>query len=105
MYAGKFLLTVSLFGWTVLSQYQCYYGFNRTMDVDYIPCGPHNSTGASTCCYLGDICLAQGACFSPSTGMTYVAGCTDPLFQDASCRGNVCDKSKSTPSSSISSNR
>ncbi|MCJ1328856.1 hypothetical protein MMC10_005533 [Thelotrema lepadinum] len=74
MYANVFLFAILLFSRTVSSQYQCYYGFNLTMNVEYIPCGPHNSTGASTCCYLGDTCLAQGACFSPSTGMTYVAG-------------------------------
>ena len=65
------------------------------MSQDYTPCGQPLDGLQTACCHLGDYCLALGACYSSATNMTYVGGCTDPAFEDASCAGQKCQKSES----------
>ncbi|CCC07208.1 hypothetical protein SMACR_08589 [Sordaria macrospora] len=50
----------------------------------YIPCG-NSAIGHVGCCQAGDKCLEFGACYNTTFGTTYISGCTDEEYQDASC--------------------
>lgn len=72
------------FATVVLGQQQCYFaagGQYRGPD-DLVPC---NSTGASSCCLLGDTCLSGNTCYNPATGNLYQYGCTDITYTDKTC--------------------
>lgn len=71
---------------------QCYYSANKLAGSDYIPCGDTSNGQSQSCCHLGDNCLFDGVCFSLSTGMTYIAGCTDSSYEDATCGAQQCSK-------------
>ena len=36
--------------------------------------------------------MLNNACYSPNTGITYVAGCTDPSYGSSSCQAKNCQK-------------
>jgi hypothetical protein len=87
------LATLLLVGLAAVeAQDQCYYAAGKAALDQYIPCG--GGSGVSACCLAGDFCLQDGACYSPSTQMTYIAGCTDPTYSDSSCKGgsDTCGK-------------
>ncbi|KAF2160616.1 hypothetical protein M409DRAFT_29004 [Zasmidium cellare ATCC 36951] len=68
----------------ISAQQQCYYapgGQYRGPD-NLVPC---NSTGASSCCLLGDTCLSGNTCYNPNTGNLYQYGCTDITYNDETC--------------------
>jgi len=73
-----------------ISNGTCYSAKGQKMDSSFIPCG-NDFFGHKTCCGAGDNCLADNACFGThgnggeGTLLTYLAGCTDPDYQDASC--------------------
>ena len=50
----------------------------------FIPCG-NAALGPKTCCHIGDWCLSSNACYNYGTGNTYLLGCSDPEYHDASC--------------------
>lgn len=77
------LIFITLFR-VVRTQQECYYGPNATHrgSSDLVPC---SNNGQSSCCLLGDVCLAGGACWNEATGDTYQYGCTDITYTDASC--------------------
>lgn len=92
MWSLAALLLVGLAG--VQAQDQCYYAAGKAALDQYIPCG--GGSGVSACCLAGDFCLQDGACYSPSTQMTYIAGCTDSTYSDSTCKGgsDTCGKGK-----------
>jgi hypothetical protein len=49
-----------------------------------IPCG-NVALGHIHCCQAGDHCLEENACYNGEFGTTYLAGCTDSTYEDASC--------------------
>ncbi|CAK7568460.1 MAG: hypothetical protein SEPTF4163_006451 [Sporothrix epigloea] len=61
-----------------ISNGHCYAGPNMPMDNRFIPCG-NAEAQVQTCCWQGDFCLADRACFGIHDGgfNTYLAGCTD----------------------------
>ncbi|KAI1341411.1 hypothetical protein F5Y15DRAFT_376035 [Xylariaceae sp. FL0016] len=48
--------------------------------IDLLPCGNVATGQHYACCSPGDNCLSSNACFNMDTGITYIAGCTDPIF-------------------------
>lgn len=50
---------------------------------NYGPCNPRAGI-ISLCCELGDTCLTNGLCVTPS-GVYYNGGCTDDTYQSAIC--------------------
>lgn len=67
----------------------CYSSKGEKLDGSFIPCG-NNAFGYQTCCGAGDNCLADNSCYGVyKTGygsqLTYMAGCTDPEYEDDSC--------------------
>ncbi|KAL1890002.1 hypothetical protein Sste5346_008581 [Sporothrix stenoceras] len=62
-----------------LSNGTCYYAPGKPMDSRFIPCG-NAAAQIQSCCWEGDNCLADNACFGIHDGgyNTYMAGCTDP---------------------------
>ena len=65
------------------AQNQCYYAANTRAGSAIIPCG--GSSSISACCQIGDLCLSDSACWNPTHNVTYLYGCTDPTYTDASC--------------------
>ncbi|KAK2604226.1 hypothetical protein N8I77_007173 [Diaporthe amygdali] len=63
----------------------CYYGGGQVSDPRYIPCGNAQLSGIQHCCFEGSYCLDSYACYDTSSGVTYLAGCTDPTFLDEQC--------------------
>ncbi|KIH93406.1 hypothetical protein SPBR_04234 [Sporothrix brasiliensis 5110] len=61
-----------------LSNGTCYSTPGKQMDSRFIPCG-NAAAGIQTCCWEGDNCLSDKACFGIHDGgySTYLAGCTD----------------------------
>ncbi|CAK7197837.1 hypothetical protein SEUCBS139899_000487 [Sporothrix eucalyptigena] len=61
-----------------ISNGSCYAGPSMPLDSRFLPCG-NAAAGIQTCCWQGDICLADHACFGIHDGgfNTYLAGCTD----------------------------
>ncbi len=67
----------------------CYSASGEQMDPGFLPCG-NDFYGHRTCCWAGDNCLLDNACFGihgsgDGSFLTYLAGCSDPDFADASC--------------------
>ena len=87
-------LTILLAVATSQAHAQCYYAANKLASSDYIPCGDTSNGQEQSCCHLGDNCLVDGVCFSLSTGMTYIAGCTDSSYEDERCGAQQCSKGK-----------
>ena len=69
----------------LLSEGTCYFGAGQLADSHFIPCGNANLEGPQACCYEYDYCLSSNTCWDPDTVVTYVAGCTDPLFRSDKC--------------------
>ncbi|KAK4189252.1 hypothetical protein QBC35DRAFT_530963 [Podospora australis] len=74
----------------LISNGTCYSSAGEKLDpAHFIPCG-NSAFGHTTCCGVGDNCLAQNACFGyHGTGygsaLTYQVGCTDPDYKHSSC--------------------
>ncbi|KAJ4288111.1 hypothetical protein N0V90_012128 [Kalmusia sp. IMI 367209] len=73
----------------LVSNGTCYTAAGKKLDESFIPCG-NDAFGHQTCCGAGDNCLADKACFGiHGSGygayLTYMAGCTDPNYEDGSC--------------------
>ena len=66
-----------------LCQTQCYYAANERAGSAIVPCG--GTKGYSACCQIGDLCLSQNSCWNPTHNVTYLYGCSDPSYSDASC--------------------
>lgn len=67
-----------------ISNGTCYYKDGLRLPSRYIPCG-NKALGHKTCCESLDMCLSSRACYNGQYGVTYLAGCTDPNYQDESC--------------------
>ncbi|KEF52762.1 uncharacterized protein A1O9_11179 [Exophiala aquamarina CBS 119918] len=67
-----------------ISNGTCYYRDGSRLSSRYIPCG-NGALGHKTCCESLDMCLSSRACYNGQYGVTYLAGCTDPNYQDATC--------------------
>ncbi|KAI0131839.1 hypothetical protein BJ170DRAFT_679738 [Xylariales sp. AK1849] len=72
-----------------VSEGTCYTAAGKKLDASFIPCG-NDAFGHQTCCGAGDNCIADNACFGVhgsgyGSFLTYMAGCTDPDYKDASC--------------------
>jgi hypothetical protein len=76
----------------LLSEGTCYFGAGQLADKHFIPCGNANLVGPQACCYEGDYCLSSNVCWDADTVVTYIAGCTDPLF-----RADVCPQRYNYP--------
>lgn len=68
----------------------CYLGRQDKSDPAMIPCG-NDYFGHVACCQANDNCLESSVCFNGEFYVTYVAGCTDPEYQDASCPAKFDD--------------
>lgn len=72
-----------------------------TSSNQYFPCGGSNGgSGVQSCCYAGDYCMEDSICHythsvTNGTGF-YMAGCTDPTWQDPACP-KQCSKYSSLP--------
>ncbi|KAH8197833.1 hypothetical protein TruAng_007980 [Truncatella angustata] len=67
----------------------CYSAAGKELNGEFLPCG-NDAFGHQTCCGKGDNCLADNACFGVhgsgyGSYLTYMAGCSDPEYKDASC--------------------
>ncbi|EAQ88319.1 predicted protein [Chaetomium globosum CBS 148.51] len=62
----------------------CYFMARNFVLGVFIPCG-NVAFGNIHCCQIGDHCLEEGACYNEEYGTTYLAGCTDQSYEDASC--------------------
>ncbi|KAH6635627.1 hypothetical protein B0J18DRAFT_419338 [Chaetomium sp. MPI-SDFR-AT-0129] len=62
----------------------CWYRYRNPLNDNFIPCG-NVAFGHVHCCQKSDVCLEHGACYNDGTGTTYLAGCTDLMYLDASC--------------------
>lgn len=69
----------------LLSEGQCYFGAGQLANKHYIPCGNAHLEGPQACCYEGDYCLSSNTCWNLATGVTYIAGCSDPAFRADTC--------------------
>ncbi|KAK5047647.1 hypothetical protein LTR84_006312 [Exophiala bonariae] len=67
-----------------ISNGTCYYKDGGRLPSRYIPCG-NKALGHKVCCESLDMCLSSRACYNGQYGVTYLAGCTDPDYQDESC--------------------
>jgi len=67
-----------------ISNGTCYYREGGRLSARYIPCG-NSALGHKTCCESLDMCLSSLSCYNGQYGVTYLAGCTDPDYQDAAC--------------------
>ncbi|KAK6074614.1 hypothetical protein SCUP234_08144 [Seiridium cupressi] len=72
-----------------ISNGTCYSAAGKKLDGSFVPCG-NDAFGHQTCCGAGDNCLADNACFGVhgsgyGSYLTYMAGCSDPDYKDASC--------------------
>jgi len=67
----------------------CYSAAGKKLDGSFIPCG-NDAFGHKACCGAGDNCLADNSCWGQhgsgyGSSLTYMAGCSDPDYKDASC--------------------
>ncbi|KAK3292165.1 uncharacterized protein B0H64DRAFT_222871 [Chaetomium fimeti] len=62
----------------------CFYALGFFSHYKFIPCG-NAALGHIHCCQAGDHCLEENACYNDRYGTTYLTGCTDPDYKDASC--------------------
>lgn len=67
-----------------ISNGTCYSAAGQQADDAIIPCG-NAVHGPLTCCQQGDMCLSSQACYNDEFGVTYLAGCSDPEYEDDSC--------------------
>ncbi|RMZ78729.1 hypothetical protein DV737_g3785, partial [Chaetothyriales sp. CBS 132003] len=67
-----------------ISNGTCYYALDREAHPRYIPCG-NAAFGHVPCCESADVCLSSLACYNGEHGVTYLAGCTDPTYQNKNC--------------------
>ena len=67
-----------------ISNGTCYTGPGVEAASDFIPCG-NDFYGHVSCCQKGDNCLGSNACYNIEYEVTYLAGCSDPNYQDESC--------------------
>ncbi|KAL2399144.1 hypothetical protein ABEF95_002028 [Exophiala dermatitidis] len=67
-----------------ISNGTCYYAFGEETTSRYSPCG-NEALGNKACCESGDVCLSSNACYNGQYGVTYIAGCTDPYYEDPKC--------------------
>lgn len=67
-----------------ISNGTCYYGPGEKAASVFFPCG-NDALGHKTCCQAGDMCLSNRACYNGEFGVTYLAGCSDPDYEDDSC--------------------
>ena len=67
-----------------ISNGTCYVGPGVEAADAFFPCG-NDALGHKTCCGAGDMCLSSRACFNQQHGLTYLLGCSDPLYSDPSC--------------------
>ncbi|KAK4616295.1 hypothetical protein CLAFUR4_09844 [Fulvia fulva] len=68
-----------------LSNSTCYFGAGQLAFHAFIPCGNAATNGHHACCYSNDFCLSSNTCWDNTTVVTYIAGCTDPLFRASTC--------------------
>ncbi|KAF6835658.1 hypothetical protein CPLU01_04128 [Colletotrichum plurivorum] len=75
-----------------ISNGTCYFGPGKPAAEEWFPCG-NAELGDKTCCQRGDMCLSSKACYNGRYGITYLAGCSDPEYQDPSCpeKGSLDD--------------
>ncbi|KAI3539741.1 hypothetical protein CSPX01_08697 [Colletotrichum filicis] len=75
-----------------ISNGTCYHGPGDEVG-EWFPCG-NADLGYKTCCQGGDMCLSSHACYNGRFGITYLAGCSDPDYRDASCpdKGAMSDQ-------------
>lgn len=62
----------------------CYSGRDLKANSSMIPCG-NDYYGHIACCQESDTCLESNSCFNGEYFVTYVAGCSDPSYEDESC--------------------
>ncbi|KAK5327289.1 hypothetical protein LTR93_002673 [Exophiala xenobiotica] len=67
-----------------ISNGTCYYGSGNQAPSRFIPCG-NSALGHKTCCESQDMCLSSRACYNAQYGVTYLAGCTDPDYENEAC--------------------
>ncbi|AEO67135.1 25532c19-ae96-483e-956b-f0ce22bfc609 [Thermothielavioides terrestris] len=67
-----------------ISNGTCFSAVRQLAADNFIPCG-NWVFGNYQCCQAGDYCLDDNACYNPEHGTTYLAGCTDLEYRDASC--------------------
>ncbi|KAF4910895.1 hypothetical protein CGCF415_v004767 [Colletotrichum fructicola] len=66
-----------------ISNGTCYHASGKKVD-EWLPCG-NTAFGQFTCCQRSDMCLSSRACYNARFGVTYLGGCSDPEYKDASC--------------------
>ncbi|KLU90448.1 hypothetical protein MAPG_10302 [Magnaporthiopsis poae ATCC 64411] len=67
-----------------ISNGTCYFAAGKRSHSSFIPCG-NDAIGRQTCCGVADFCMSSGACFNAEFRQTYLAGCTDPQYNDEKC--------------------
>ncbi|KAH8895643.1 hypothetical protein GQ53DRAFT_681163, partial [Thozetella sp. PMI_491] len=67
-----------------ISNGTCYYSPYLETVPAFLPCG-NDAIEYHTCCQAGDMRLSSKACYNWDTGVTYLAGCSDPKYTDSSC--------------------
>lgn len=67
-----------------ISNGTCYFEAGEQSAAVFFPCG-NDALGHKPCCQSGDMCLANKACYNGEFGVTYLAGCSDPDYNDSSC--------------------
>ncbi|KAL8383450.1 hypothetical protein RB595_010581 [Gaeumannomyces hyphopodioides] len=67
-----------------MSNGTCYFAAGKRSHSSFIPCG-NDAIGRQTCCSAADFCLSSNACFNAEFRQTYLAGCTDPRYDDNKC--------------------
>ncbi|KAK6220844.1 hypothetical protein LQW54_001763 [Pestalotiopsis sp. IQ-011] len=71
---------------TNISNGTCYWTADNKLRQDVIPCGnAYKSDIIFSCCGVGDWCMDQGTCYHSDDHKFYVAGCTDPNYEDEAC--------------------
>ncbi|KAK3318003.1 hypothetical protein B0H66DRAFT_639463 [Apodospora peruviana] len=69
-----------------ISNGTCYWKAGKKSHESFIPCGNvADGHGHKHCCRADEECLEHNACFSPPTGATYLAGCTDFDYEAPAC--------------------
>ncbi|EXJ82156.1 hypothetical protein A1O1_08225 [Capronia coronata CBS 617.96] len=76
-----------------ISNGTCYYANGEEAPSRFIPCG-NEALGHKACCESLDMCLSSNACYNGQYGVTYLAGCTDPSYEDSRCpdKGDFADQ-------------
>ncbi|KIW12797.1 hypothetical protein PV08_07984 [Exophiala spinifera] len=76
-----------------ISNGTCYYNSGSEAPSRFIPCG-NAAIRHKSCCESSDMCLSSHACYNAQYGVTYLAGCTDPDYEDEACpvKGDFSDQ-------------